>query len=502
MAWLDSIFGNPNSVLSAVQQNIDLQKQIYEVQDYVDEVREDLLRVADQFDNLGWSPLGNQDPASYNQIPLSTVKKIAETGRALVTNPFVDRAVNARIGYIWGGDLKFTNTDSSSDAKIKVNKRTLFSAAAHNELETALATDGNVFLAVHRGDDPAFRIPMHEITGSISNPDNNEEIWYIRREWSVKKSVAGEAEQQETKKEKYYPTLEYSKRVEEQNLILPRRFGKIGVEQNYVIHHLAVNKQIGWRWGLPDVTSAIFFARVYKEFLEDNVDLVKAFSRIAMQVKTGTQGAANSAYAALTQPRGRDPITGESVNNPFAITGPETDIVATGLNAGQVNMDNGDPLAQGIAAAMNVPVDVVLGRPQQGALDIPTKRIMRNRQEVWADWFEDLFSFWGDDDAELTWVQIDEDETHRRAQSLVLGLEAGVLHREEVRAEYLDTFNIAAYSDELPDDPAEVAFERAQAQTAASAVPGQGNSGAVGSVNSGRGQNREAMTKSMDNQTK
>lgn len=509
MGLLDVLRDNPEVFL--LKQDLAQQQRELEQfrKDYAD-VEEDLLAIADRFDNIGWSPIG-EDPRTFNELPLATVKKISEIGRALLTNPFVDMAVSARISYIWGGGVQFPSISDNITKKIKQNKRVLFSQQGYEERERAAATDGNVFTAISRADEPMFRVPLSQITGSISNPDNTEEIWYLKREWTVKKTKNGEEDVQEKNERRYYPTLEYAMRMEAEGKEMPKRWANIGVDQKFAIQHDAVNKQIGWRWGVPDIMPVIFFAKVYKEYLEDNADLVKAYSRIAYQVKAGSVGAANSAYASLTRTPVRNPLTGElSDVGGTAVTGPNTDLVATGLNSSAVDFDKGKALAAGIAAGMAVPLDVILGATatEGAAMPLATKRVMLARQNIWTNSFELLFEFWGDDDIEVAWGQIDEDETHRRVQSIHIGLEGGTLHREEARAEMLKTLGIVPLIEGLPDDPAEVAFERAQETAAAEAkavgsvVPAQGRSGAVGSVNSGKGQVRQATKKSMANQSK
>lgn len=484
----------------------------------IEELEESLLEVADAFDNIGWSPMGFTEPQQINEIPLKTVKKVAEIARAMnAVNPMVKSGVNARVAYVWGNGVEFESLDKQTEKAIRENREIMFSQQAYEERERAAATDGNVFTALHRDDYSVYRIPLAQITGSISNPDNDEEVWYYKREWTTKKnSSANDGEVDNVKPNvKWYPSLKYAKRLEEQGKELPKRWGKYGVDQQYVVQHTAVNKQIGWRWGLPDIMPVIYFAKAYKEFLEDNLTLVKAYSRIAMQVKTATQNGANQVAAQYTTTPVRDPITGEmSTVGATAVTGKDTEIVATALNASEVKFDNGNTIASAIAAGLEVSLNDVLpiegGSAESGnVIENRTLKAMETRQNLWENAFLDLFEFWGDDDAKVTWRNISEDETHRRIQSVQLAYEGGTLFQDEARKETLEMLRIVPMhpEGEMPISPAVEAAEKAaeQAETiaktkaATSAVPKQGNSGRVGSVNSGRGQVKQAVKKAMVN---
>lgn len=488
-------------------ENKQLKDRLGDAEVKIEDLEESLLAIADAFDNVGWSPLAAD---SANEMPLKTVKQVSEIGRAMdAVNPFVKRGVDARIAYIWGNGVEFDKMDDNTKKIMRRNRHVLFSQQAYEERERAAATDGNVFTALHRSNETLFRVPLAQIVGAISNPDNDEEIWYFKRQWTVKKKNRNTEAEKDEDKILYYPSLRYAQRLEDEGKELPKRWGKHGVDQTYVIQHDAVNKQIGWRWGVPDVMAVIFFAKAYKEYLEDNIILVKAYSRIAWQVQAGSEGAANAAAAQYRSTPTRDPITGEmSTVGATAVTGLQTKITPTALSGSNVDFSTGEPLAAAVAAGLGIPKEVVLsttdGTGAGSTLDLPTLKTMEARQEFWANSFIDIFEFWGDDDVEVTWRNIDEDETHRRVQSVALAYEGGLLHQEEARKETLEMLRIIPTSDEMPVAPSIVAAEKAAENSAKQAeiksnVPAQGNSGSVGSVNSGRGQVKAAAKKSMVN---
>lgn len=474
----------------------------------IEELEESLLEIADAFDNRGWAT--GLDNGEALEMPLATVKKVSEVARAMnAINPFIKRGVNARISYIWGNGVEFEDISPEVEKAIRKNRKIAFSQQAYEERERAAATDGNVFTALNKDDFSMFRVPLGQITGSISNPDNDEEIWYYKREWKTKTKNGESGAEREVENKRWYPSMAYAQRIEDEGRSLPFRWNKIGVDQKHVMQHDAVNKQVGWRWGVPDILPVIFWAKAYKEYLEDNLTLVKAYSRIAWQIKAASEGSANAASAQWQSRPGRDPLTGERIQEvgATAVTGLNTTVVPTALPASSVDFSTGEPIASAIASGLEISLDVILSSSENSGagstLDLPTLKAMESRQKFWTNSFLDLFEFWGDDDAKVTWRNIDEDETHRRIQSVQLGYEGGLLHQEEARKEALELMRIVPSSEDMPVAPSIVAAEKAaeneERVAKASAVPAQGRSGSVGSVNSGRGQVRAAAKKSMVN---
>jgi len=469
------------------------------------EAKEDLLRVADAFDNIGWMPLTVNDA---KEMSLATIKKIAVVSRSLYTmNPFVNRGVNARIGYIWGRGVAFDGVDDIAD-EIELNRKKLFNNTAYTELERVLATDGNAFTALPVGDKneddvTAFRIPLDQIYSAVSNPQDIEEIWYYRREYNVKTVNGTTGEEKDKKIVKYYPSIEYYQKLQKSGKSLPRRWRDAGVEQNFAIHHVSVNKQVGWRWGVPDILPVIFWAKAYKEYLEDNAMLVKAYSRLAWQIQSGSALGAQAAGAQVMTPPTRDPITGELRNiGGTAVTGPgtvATPMPATGSN---VDFDKGSAMAAAIASGLQVSKVVITSDPGSGnrataeTLDLPTLKAMEARQQFHSDRFMAIFEFWGakirpainankkkgveateaennnngPEYALVTWPQIESDSTKDRMTAVGAAAELGIIYKQEARKDALDTLGIAPYKpwDELPtmeDDPrAKEQFEQQQLQ--------------------------------------
>lgn len=516
----------------------------------VRELKEDMLRISDAFDNIGWSPLPGEEAS---EIPLATVKKVAKVARAMnAMNPFVKRGVNARISYIWGRGVMFDGIENIKDEFAK-NRAKMFSPQAYEELERVLATDGNAFMALPTSEavkgipTSSFRIGLDEIVGAIANPLDKEEIWYYKREYKVLVTNLETGEQEPKEETKWYPSLGYYQKLKSLGKNLPRRLNKHGVEQNYVIQHSAVNKQVGWRWGVPDIMPVIFWAKAYKEYLEDNALLVKAYSRLAWQVKVPNQQAGATASAQIMQPPSRDPLTGELRNVGGTYLG-TTEMSAVPATGSQVDFSKGSALASAIAAGLEVSKIVITSdasdsnRSGAESLDLPTLKAMESRQQVHVERFMEIFEFWGakvdlnmssqlltieeqlntrtfeesagerpapSQYASVTFPPIESDSNKDHAAAVGTYVELGVLFKQEARREALQGLNISPYKPwwELPtleDDPAkkeeqDYAAEQAQAQldleqkkVEGSVIAKQGVSGGVAAKGGAQTSNNEA----------
>lgn len=528
-------------------QKEDMQGEIRYLTSTISELQEDMLKISDAFDRRGTTELTGWDERDAVEIPLKTVKKVAKTSRAMnAMNPFVKRGVNARISYIWGKGVTFDGVEGIQD-KLDVNHNKLFSPQALEEYERVLATDGNAFTALPIGegaDDPdeAFRVMLDEIVGVVANPLDREEIWYYKRSYTVQKTNSRTGEVNSEVVEKYYASLPYYQKLKKKGKILPRNWNKVGIEQKFIIQHVSVNKQVGWRWGVPDIMPVIFWAAAYKEYLEDNAMLVKAYSRLAWQIKASSAQGAQAAAAQVMAAPTRDPYTGEARTvGGTAVQGMGGELNPVANVGSSVDFSKGSPLASAIAAGLEVSLVVITSDPGSGnkataeTLDLPTLKAMESRQNLHTARLLELFEFFGatvrpsdkttktnreiqeakaenqegvgTDVAMVTWPQIETDTTKDRITALGTAVELGILYKQEARKEAIDLFGLAPYKawDDLPtmeDDPAakekmeveaanaEKEFERAQ-QTA-SVVAAQGQSGGVAAKGGAQNTNNAA----------
>lgn len=516
----------PAERIQYVMENQSLSEEVNYLRGEIGELQEDMLKISDAFDNVGWAPL-DEDQAT--EIPLKTVKKIAKVARAMYAlNPFVKRGVKARYSYIWGRSVQFDGT-SEIDDLIVLNRKKMFNPQAYEELEVVLATDGNAFTALPIGDGAEkrtiFRVPLDQIEGIVANPDDKEDIWFYKREYSITKTNSRTGIVNDVKKVEYYASISYYRTHDNQ---LPKNWNRVSVRQDFIMQHTTVNKQVGWRWGLPDIAPVIFWAKAYKEYLEDNATLVKAYSRLAWQVRSGSALGVQAASMQVMTPPTRDPLTGEMRDiGGTAIGGSGNSLQAMPATGSQVDFAKGSALASAIAAGLEVSKIVITSDPGQGTnataetLDLPTLKAMEARQLVHTDRFLEIFEFWGakvtpksngndarvrevqeaalppkatkpqlpegaiakpdnsgvpegPDYVVVTWPHIQADSTKDRIAALGTAVEEGIIYKQEARKEAIEVFGFAPYKPwyELPtmaDDPAgaeKAAMEQANADKA------------------------------------
>lgn len=521
----------------------ELQEEVHYLSSRLQDVEEDMLAISDAFDNVGWAPLNDGEASA---MKLTTVKKVSKVARGLnALNPFVKRGVEARIAYVWGKGVTFDGVDSIGD-KMDENRKKLFTPQAYSELERVLATDGNAFTALPNDNakpgTTAFRISLDEIEGAVSNPLDAEEIWFYKRSYSVTKTNSQTGAVTTDNIVKYYASLGYYQKLAKQDKALPRRWNKIGVEQEFVVQHTTVNKQVGWRWGVPDIMPVIFWAKAYKEYLEDNAMLVKAYSRLAWQIKAGSAAGAQAAATQVMRAPTRDPYTGEVRDiGGTGISGLGGDIAALPATGSQVDFSKGSAMAAAIAAGLEVSLVVILSdsgnsnRAAESSLDLPTLKAMESRQAIHTDRFLEIFEFWGADItpprggtksieeaktpgepagyAIITWPQIESDTTKDRIAALGTAVEEGILYKQEARKDALDVFGIAPFKpwDELPtmeDDPAaQEKFDQQQEQfnqqqEANAVIAKQGVSGGIAAKGGAMSTNNQARDSRKANSNK
>jgi hypothetical protein len=366
-------------------------------------------------EDLGWRRLATQSTVEFERSGLRTMTDLCRL--MAIKNPLIGRGLRLRQFYVWGLGLsvnaRSTGPDrenaQAQDVNVVVqaflddpgNRAALTGEQAREENERALGTDGNLFLTCFTdpltGRVQVRAVPFDEIDDVIANPDDRSDPWYYRRRWmaTVIDPTSGAANTRE--QIAYYPALGYRPRPSR-----PRVIDGHEVHWDAPMRHVRVNGLRGWKFGLPDAYAAIDWARAYKEFLTDWARLVKGLSRFAYQTKVdGSKTKRAAAAAALEaaptfQPRTREPDYAGAT----AVTGPGTFLEAVPKTGATIDSGSGRPLAMMVAAALDVPVTMLLSDPgQTGArataktLDRPTELMAEIRRSVWTAALRDVLTY-------------------------------------------------------------------------------------------------------------
>lgn len=361
----------------------------------------------------GWQRLTAQAEQEFSREGLQQISAVCRI--MTIKNPLLRRGLSLRTSYVWGQGVQVSaraTGETSQDVNDVIqkfindagNRRTLTGDQAHEELERALYTDGNAFLACftspRTGRVQVRTLPWDEITDVITNPEDRSEPWFYRREWWQDRRTGTGIVQE--RRVAYYPALGYNPTTKLRKLSFPGH-GDTALSEvmwDAPVYHVRVNSQLGWKFGIPDAYAAVDWAQAYREFLTDWAKLIKSLSRFAWKLTSrgSRQAAARTRIAASPT---ADRYSGEPQHaGATALMTPDMALEAVPKSGATIDSESGRPLAAMVAAALDVPVTMLLGDPgTTGArataetLDTPTERTMQLRRSVWGEAMRQILDY-------------------------------------------------------------------------------------------------------------
>lgn len=428
----------------------------------------DMAKAILAFDDQGWneiSPATIEDGFALTDLKHAT-KKIRELTEG---NPLLKRGSALRTSYIFGKGVSFGTLQPRFQRVIEdpINQDVLFSSEAQSINERSHFTDGQFFILGDTRTKRFQRIPFGEIGGVVTNPDNPEEIWYVKRSWPRLSQELVGINIKEQQLDVWYPADTYKPA----NGRYVRQIGQFPVDANYRMFVSRVNRRAGRTFGTPDCLPAVPWAHAYNEFLKDGSRMLKALSMFAWQLKSKTKTGVQNAAAAIATP----PSAGST-----AVLGSDMELSSM-PRAGSVDLTDGRPLGSMVASALEVSVVALLSDPgTSGAygtaqtLDVPTLKAMESRQHIWTSFYRRVMDFIGARDLVINWPKIESEPSQRLMQALALARETGAIWDDEYREAVIETLDVPRLHATPPPQ-----FGEEQAD---SAIPAQGNSGGVGSM--------------------
>lgn len=402
----------------------------------------------------------------------NAARKIRETSEG---NPLLKRGCGLRTSYIFGRGIHFGEQPPRIKRLMELNQNqdVLFSPEAQVVNERSHFTDGQFFVLGNVSTKTFQRIPFDEISGVVTNPDDNEDVWYYRRTWTRKAqdlnsatanlNNAGQILHVWYPVDTYTPQNRYVTRIQSQP-----------VDVNFRMFASKVNRRAGKIWGVPDAFPALPWAHAYNEYLKDGSRMLKALSMFAWQLKAKTRAGASSAAAAIATP---------SSAGSTAVVGSDMELSSLPRSGGGIDLTDGRPLGSMVASALEVSVVALLSDPgSSGAygtaqtLDVPTVKAMEARQHVWTMFYRRVMNFMGAKDLEINWPKIETEPSQRMMQALALARETEAIWDDEYREAVIETLDIPKLHSGVPNPG------RTPDQDDSSPIPSQGNSGAVGST--------------------
>lgn len=378
-------------------------------------------------EDKGWLPWGQW--GNDEVLSLEAIKDHTKQIRALMAfSPLVKRGLVVRNGYMWTDPMEFLGESTHDIAVIDKNRGAVFSPLARARDEESLVVEGCVIYLVDPKLKCAYPIPLAQLSGLADDSRGGLKAALITFQGDTR----------------WYPVGK-QKHLEVESSAHP-------VDMSMQVVYVPVNALVGSHLGKPDLLGAVYYARAYKEALETGHLLMKALARIAYRATSVNA----RQQKAVTEVMGRNYSVGGTVN-----MGAGQSFEAVSKAGASVDYSASTPLAAMVAAALDVPLSVLLTDGSAGgrqgaetALEDPTFKAIELRRlvhkeivarvaealEIVCDW-----RFGG----------INNDQTHRRIQSLALAFEGGAIHQEEFRAATLQVLKVpnAKAADELPELP-------------------------------------------------
>jgi hypothetical protein len=388
----------------------ELHEELTRQRNTVELLQESLADLERQFYEPGWVRMVAQADVEFSAEGLRQLRAMCRL--FAIKNPLIKRGLALRSAYVWGQGVEIAaradgHDDEEGEQDVnavvqgfldnKANQRAVTGPSARDQLEHALGTDGDVFIALFTkpvsGAVQARVLVADEIADVICNPDDSSDPWYYRRQWMENTLNETTGTVQPTMRTTYYPAVGYRPQSR------PTSFAGNLIAWDAPLLHVAVNRTLGWKRGVPDSYAAVDWARAYKEFLEDWARLMRSLARFAWKATSpGNRAAAVRARIAQPPTRGLDGEPNSA--GATAVLPPDVALEAISKSGATIDAGSGRPLAMMVAAALGVPVTMLLADPgQTGArataetLDQPTELEMGQRRALWTEAYRTMLDY-------------------------------------------------------------------------------------------------------------
>lgn len=343
----------------------------------------------------GWDLLGDD---KLEPAPKIRRARAVEARLAIAGNPLIKRGVNLNIAYIWGQGVTVTIRDEASTGQDLQGVLTAFMDDPMNEplwslegqidRENELASVGEVWIALPttpRGRVRVRPLDAGEITAIITDPEDRFTDWFYLREYTVHKKTA----------RVLYPALGYWPAVRPELLDhdaavyidRPELDGTL-IRWDAPVRKVIVNK-LGRR-GTGDVFAALPPAEAYRTFLGAWHKIMMTLARYVWRSKAKGDKAQQVAEKILAA----EGQVGRTVLSS------DTSMEAINKSGATFDADSGRPLAGMVAAALGLPITMLLtdpgvtgARATAETLDEPTQLDKGVRRKLWTRVFSDVVGY-------------------------------------------------------------------------------------------------------------
>ncbi len=362
-------------------------------------------------EDAGWLREAAWNDRDFSRDGLKRILRLSRL--SYLKNPLIQRGVNVQAVYVWGQGVDIRAADDAINEVVqafladKQNQSELTSHEARVSKEKELQVTGNLFFCFFTrpasGKVRIRSIPVDEILAVITNPDDQMEPWYYKRQYVRAELDTINGATRDSVEIAYYPAWRYHPDVK------PPTIGNAVVYWDVPVYHVKVGGLRDMRFGVPETYAALDWARAVKADLEDYATTKRALSRFAwnMTTKGGAKGVAAAKTKMGTTLGNSDPYTETNpppLTGSMFISGEGTQLQPMRTSGAQPSTDDGRRLWLMVASAMGLP-ETFFGEASVGShataktLDRPTELKMRDRQVLWTDIFKDILEYVIDQEA-------------------------------------------------------------------------------------------------------
>ena len=422
-------------------------------------------------EDIGWVSLSAVEGAD-SLITLDVIRDHSARARRLATlNPIVKRGLVVRNAYMWSDTVVYKGATRPARKVIDENAKACFSVQARVRDEQAFNTDGCVIYLVDKTTKTVTPIPLMRLGGVATDDVTGDVVALL-----INPATTGDPQ--------WY--------------MLWDRPGVTINAANYKVNHrltavyATVNRLSAEHYGKPDLMGALNYAQAYKEHLEIARMMQKSLSRLAFKAKSVNAKQQQAVTARMA---------GMGVGGTASI-GAGQDIQAITKAGAGVDFSAGTPLAAMVSAALDIPLSVLLTDGSAGgrqgaetALEDPTFKALELRRQLHIDMLNEVAQALGIK-INVEYGSINNDQTHRRIQSLTLAYQNGALHQVEMRSGVLQLLKIAGSLplEDLPELPSEDEGKEDSTSTKSDDETKDGRATGVGPLSDGTNDNRSRGT--------
>lgn len=379
---------------------IDRYEVLSEQVDFFQETIADLeLAIEDQ----GWTRYGSGSLTALDFSRAGLGRLIRLARMMYLKNPLIRRAVDVTGFYTWAKGVNISSPNEIVNEILQAflddpaNKAELTSIIALLDKDHELGTAANLFFVLFG--DPvtgAVRvrtIAFEEVSDIITNPEDSAENWYYKREWDEQRFNLLKGAYDPAHRIAYYPDVRLPR-----ERIAPGIGGK-PVYRDQPVYHVKIGGLGKMKFGVPEIYSAMDWARAAVEDLEDYAIIRKSLAKFSHLMTIAAGGKKQTAAARKrldTTVGGGGAISNAAETNPPGPAG-QVFIAGEGVAFSPINTrmaspdpDGGRRLVLMMASGAGLPEtffgDADVGNHATAAtLDRPTELRFLAHQKVWVE---------------------------------------------------------------------------------------------------------------------